>query len=79
MTGKRLLVFSAIYRISSHFTHLFYQFRPYILLAFVGIRLFAINELTPLSDGLLWFLWTEFKVIGHLISVASVGVTTHKS
>ena len=31
---------------------------------FVGICLFIISEWTPMSSGLLWFLWIEFKVTG---------------
>ena len=30
-----------------------------------------------LSDGLLRFLWIQFKVTGQLIDLESVGVTTH--
>ena len=32
---------------------------------------------TLLVDGLLGFLWIEFKVMGQLIGLVSVGVTTH--
>ena len=43
------------------------------LLAFVGIC-----QWTPLSDELFWFLWIEFKVMGQLIGLGSIGVSTHK-
>ena len=48
------------------------------LLPFVGGCPFIISQWVPMSDELLWFLWIEFKVMCQLISLGSVGVTTHK-
>ena len=48
-------------------------------LAFVDICLFIIGKCAALSDGFFWFQWMEFKVMGQLIGLTSVGVTTHKN
>ena len=48
-------------------------------LAFAPVCLFIICKSALLPDGLLWFLWIEFKVTDQLIDFVSVGVATHKS
>ena len=60
--------------------HLDFKYNLLIRLqAFLGICLFIISKCAALSDLLLWFLWIEFKVMGQLIGIILVGVTTHKT
>ena len=54
-------------------------FFNYSLLGFLDIYLFIISEWALLSEGFLCFLLRiEFKVMGQLIGLASVGVTSNE-